>query len=332
MEAGLLAGRGFVEQYGAELNAAASRAGLSLRPVLLPDDPDARLTSEDLGGVKIAFFSGDIFPDHSRALFSAVQQAEDLEWFHTFTAGTDHPVFQRLLARGVRMSNSAGSSAEPIAHSVIGGMLLLSRPFLHWMERQRERRWEGLARADAPADLRGQTLVVLGLGEIGKHVARVAGALGLHVIGVRRSAQRDDDPVDEMVTPTGLAEVLPRADWLVVTAPLTPETRGIVNADALARLPRGARVLNVGRGEIIDEQALIAALGAGQVGGAYLDVVETEPLPPESPLWDMPNVIISPHNSAISNGNEARSAAIFLENLERWATGAPLRNEVVAPG
>lgn len=332
MEAGILAGRGFVEQFGDDLRAAAGRAGLSLRPVLLPDDPGARLTSEDLAGVKIAFFSGDIFPDHSRALFSAVQQAEDLQWFHTFTAGTDHPVFQRLLGRGVRMSNSAGSTAEPIAHSVVGGILLLSRPFLHWMERQREHRWDGLGRADAPDDLRSQTLVVFGLGEIGKQVARISRALGLHVIGVRRSARRDDDPVDEMVTPGELADVLPRADWLVVTAPLTPETRGIIDGAALARLPRGARVLNVGRGEIIDEQALVAALGAGQVGGAYLDVVETEPLPPESPLWDMPNVIISPHNSAISNGNEARSAAIFLENLGRWATGRPLRNEVLAPG
>jgi phosphoglycerate dehydrogenase-like enzyme len=138
------------------------------------------------------------------------------------------------------------------------------------------------------------------------------------------------DPVDELHHPAALAELLPRADWLALACPLTDETRNMIDTRALALLPRGARILNVARGEVIDEPALIEALRGGQVGGAYLDVFQIEPLPAESPLWDLPNVIITPHNSAASAGNDGRAAAIFLRNLRHWAHGEPLVNEVKA--
>jgi phosphoglycerate dehydrogenase-like enzyme len=171
-------------------------------------------------------------------------------------------------------------------------------------------------------------MTVIGLGSIGSEIARIATAIGLQVTGVRRSPRRDNDPVQVIVPPAELPRIADATDWLVVACPLTDETRGLVSRELLARLKPGARVINIGRGEVIDEPALIDAIRSGHVGGAYLDVVSQEPLPPDSPLWDLPNVIISPHNSAAAQGNEGRATEYFLDNLRRMAKGEQLVNEV----
>jgi phosphoglycerate dehydrogenase-like enzyme len=227
----------------------------------------------------------------------------------------------------VRLTTSSGSVAEPIAQTAITGMLYLARNFPHWMAGQRSHKWNSMRSADYPRDLRGQVMLVYGLGGIGMEIARLARCLGLYVIGVRRNAIKTGH-VDEVHTPDKLPELLARSDWLVIACPLTDETRGTLNAALLAKLPRGARVINISRGEIIDEPALTAALQSGHLAGAYLDVFAHEPLPPESPLWDMPNVVITPHDSAASAGNDARVNAIFLDNLRRWTRNEPLVNEV----
>jgi len=180
----------------------------------------------------------------------------------------------------------------------------------------------------SPRDLKGQTAVILGLGKIGTEIARLAQALGLTVVGVRRGPRRPGDPVDELHPPAALAALLGRCDWLVIACPLTPETRGLVDAGLIAKLPRAARIINVARGEIVDEPALIAALQDRRLAGAYLDVFATEPLPPESPLWDLPNVIVTPHSAGAAAGNDERVLEIFLENFGRWHRGMPLVNEV----
>jgi phosphoglycerate dehydrogenase-like enzyme len=149
----------------------------------------------------------------------------------------------------------------------------------------------------------------------------------MHVIGVRRSPRRPEDPVNEMHAPAALPELLPRCHWVVLACPLTPETRRIIHAGTLARLPRGACLINVARGGLVDEGAVIAALKSGQLGGAYLDVFEQEPLPPDSPLWDLANAIVSPHNASASAGNDERATRIFLDNLIRLGQGRPLQNE-----
>ena len=179
-----------------------------------------------------------------------------------------------------------------------------------------------------PEDLGTQTLVVYGLGTIGAAVDRLARPFGLHVIGVRRRPRGADDPVDELVHPDQLNAVLPRADWLAVTANLTSETRGAISAERLALLPPGAHVLSVARGAIIDEVALTEALHSGALAGAYLDVFAVEPLPAESPPWEQPNVIISPHNSWAAGGHPERARANFLTNLEAWLRGDPLPQAV----
>ncbi len=314
-------------RFGNDFVAAAKRDGIELDLLALPSDPEARIDDAVAARAEAAYFSGDVFPAFSRQFFSATRKASGLKWLHVFNAGVDHPVFATILERGVRLTTSSGSTAEPIAQTAITGMLYLARNFPRWTAGQRNRQWDPMRSPDFPRDLRGQVMLIYGLGGIGTEIARLARILGLHVIGVRRNAVKSGH-VDETHTPDKLAGLLPKCDWLVIACPLTGETRGIVNAALLAKLPRGARVINISRGEIVDEPALIAALQSGHLAGAYLDVFAQEPLPPASPLWDLPNVVVTPHNSSASAGNEARVNAMFLANLKRWKRNGPLVNEV----
>ncbi|MCC7366290.1 MAG: D-2-hydroxyacid dehydrogenase [Dehalococcoidia bacterium] len=304
------------------LSAASARGPLTV--IELPTGGE--IDPKAVAGVEAAFVSVDMNNESGdiRKFLVAMQQPPALSWMHIGWAGTDSPFIQSFLSRGVGVSNSSGVTSEPIALSVIAGMLALHRGLLRWREAQARHAWEPLARDLAPPDLRGQVVAVLGLGAIGGYVATFARALGLRVIGVRRTPASLADGVDEWVPPERLREALPRTDWLVSTIPLTAATRHMVGREELALLPRGAHVINVSRGAVIDEAALIEALQSGQVAGAYLDVFETEPLPAESPLWELPNVIISPHDSWPSGGNNARAEAIFLEELEHWLQGRPV--------
>ncbi|MEE8421815.1 MAG: D-2-hydroxyacid dehydrogenase [Dehalococcoidia bacterium] len=303
--------------------------GFQFELLIVPEGEDEQVAEQDLGRIELAFFSGDMIGNVlGRRFFGAARRAPNLKWMQVGHAGTDAPVFREVIEHGAKLSNASGSAAEPIAQTAIGGLLALARGFVPWSEAQRAREWRPMDAAETPPDLSTQTIVVLGVGAIGGHIARLAQALGLHVIGVRRSPRTADDPVDEMATPDRLHDVLPRADWLALTVPLTDQTRGVVSAEALALMPAGARILNVARGPIVDETAMIEALRSGALGGAYLDVFDIEPLPEDSPLWGLPNVIISPHNSAASLGNAGRSLAIFVRNLEHWARGEPLEHEV----
>jgi phosphoglycerate dehydrogenase-like enzyme len=314
-------------RFGSDFVAAARRDGIAFELLVLPSDPESRIDAAIAARAEAAYFSGDVFPEFSKQFFSATRKASGLKWLQVFNAGVDHPVFATILERGVRLTTAAGSAAEPIAQTAIAAMLYLARNFPRWLAGQRNHQWDPMRPPDYPRDLRGQVMLVYGLGGIGMEIARLARILGMYVVGVRRNAIKTG-PVDEVHTPDKLPELLARSDWLVIACPLTDGTRGTVNAALLAKLPRGARVINISRGEIVDEPALIAALQSGRLAGAYLDVFAQEPLPPDSPLWDMPNVIVTPHNSSASAGNEARVNAIFLDNLKRWAHNEALVNEV----
>ena len=313
--------------FGADFVAAARRDGIELELLVLPMDPEARIDDAVAARAEAAYFSGDVFPGFSRQFFSATRKASGLKWLQVFNAGVDHPVFASILERGVRLTTAAGSTAAPIAQTAIAAMLYLARNFPRWIASQRNHQWDPMRAPDLPCDLRGQVMLVYGLGGIGMEIARLARVLGLYVVGVRRNAIKTEH-VDEVHTPDKLPGLLARSDWLVIACPLTDETRGMINAALLAKLPQGARVINIARGEIVAEPALIAALQSGHLGGAYLDVFAQEPLPANSPLWDMPNVLVTPHNSSASAGNEARVNAIFLDNLKRWQRNEPLVNEV----
>ncbi len=326
----LLVSTPFEREFGADLRAFAAARGIALELVLLPEDVDARVGAEDTARLDAALFSGDIHPEWSRSFYSTLRKAACLKWLHVFNAGVDAPIFTELMQRGVRLSTSSGTNAEAVANSALAGLLALSRGLPGWMQLQRERRWRKRTRSEAPPDLRGQTLLLVGAGAIGGHVATVARAIGLQVVAVRRSAARDGDPAHETHPPSALASLLPRADWLVIACPLTAETRGMIDAHALSLLPPGAHLVNIGRGEVVDQPAMVAALASGRLAGAYLDVFDPEPLPPESPLWDMPNVIVSPHDAASAAGNDRRVFELFCENLGRWQAGQALENEAGA--
>lgn len=317
----------FSTRFGPDIVTAARRDGIELELLALPRDPEARLDDAQAARAEIAYFSSDVFPQFAKPFFSATRKAAGLKWLQVFNAGVDHPIFASILERGVRLTTSSGSAAEPIAQTAIAGMLYFARGFPRWTASQRTRAWNPLRRDEFPRDLRGQTMVIYGVGKIGSEIARLARTLGMRVIGVRRSADKPEH-VDEIHTPEKLAELLPACDWLTLACPLTRETRGSVSAAMLEKLPRGAHLINISRGEIIDEPALIAALRSRHLGGAYLDVFAQEPLPADSPLWDMPNVLCSPHNASASAGNDARINAIFLDNLGRWKRNEPLINEV----
>ena len=324
---GLLVSHLFNAKFGADFASAAKRDGIGVELLVLPSDPEARIDETVAARAQVAYFSSDIFPQFTKQFFSATRKAPGLKWMQTFNAGVDHPVFASVLERGVRLTTSSGTAAEPIAQTAIAGLLYLARNFPRWMAGQRGHMWDPMRPADFPRDLRGQTMLVYGLGKIGIEIARLAHLLGLRVIGVRRSAVAVEH-IDEMHTPGKLDALLPQCDWLVIACPLTGETRGMVTTAMLAKLPRGARFINISRGEVVDEPALIEALKSGHLGGAYLDVFAQEPLPAASPLWDLPNVIVTPHNSVASAGNEARINELFLANLKHWRANEPLINEV----
>ncbi len=247
-----------------------------------------------------------------------------LRWFHSFSAGVDHPAFRSLLERGVLLSNSSGSSSVPIAQYVIAMMLRAAKRLDALGEAQRERRWQPVE----AEELTGKTTGIVGVGHIGAEVARLAKALGMEVIGCRRRPGRVRY-VDELVpAPGGLHGLLARADFVVLAVPLLAQTDGLIGEAELRPMRPGAWLINVSRGRVVREAALLRALREGWIGGACLDVFEEEPLPPESELWALPNVIVTPHNSGFSPLNFDRASELFLGNLQRYVAGRPLRNRV----
>jgi phosphoglycerate dehydrogenase-like enzyme len=260
-----------------------------------------------------------------QACYAVLRRSQGLRWVHIHSAGADRDIYVELRARGVSVSTSSGANAEVVAQTALAGLLALARRFPQLMAAQREHRWAPLIGSALPRDLGGQTAVLVGWGPIGQRIGAFLRLLGLRLVVVRTRATPPQDGI-EFVGFGDLPAVLPRADWLLLACPLTPLTRGLVDARALAALPRGAGLINVARGEVVVEADLIAALRAGQLGGAFLDVYEHEPLPAASPLWDLPNVIAMPHSAGHSDGNAARVAAMFLDNLGRWCAGQALRN------
>ncbi|MEK6593980.1 MAG: D-2-hydroxyacid dehydrogenase [Pseudomonadota bacterium] len=326
---GMLLSKGFIANFGKDLAAAAQGTKLEPAVIHLPDDAAQALPVADCAKIEIAFLTRDIrFSNLYRNFGAALQAAQNLRWVHFVSTGIDqHPFMPALLERGVRLTTSAGTNGEPVGQTAVCGLMMLARGFPKWIDAQRRRAWEPMRGTAMPRDLRGQTVVIVGLGTIGATVARFCQALGMHVIGVRRSPLRAGDPVEEMHPLTALPELLPRCEWIVLACPYSEETHHLVNARTLALLPKGAHVVNVARGGCADEPALIAALQSGHLAGAYLDVFEKEPLPADSPLWDIPNVIVTPHNASVASGNERRAAEVFLGNLARWARGEVLVNQ-----
>ncbi|MBL8674675.1 MAG: D-2-hydroxyacid dehydrogenase [Rhodospirillales bacterium] len=261
------------------------------------------------------------------AFIDVVRRSPRLRWFQIHAAGADRAIYGDMRARGVKITTGSGATAVTVAHSVLGAVIALNRRFPALADAQRRHAWEQRLGANAPRDLAGQRAVVVGLGPIGRNVATLLKVLGMTVVGVRRVAA-PVPPCDATITYERLRESLPGADWLILSCPLSPLTRGIADARTFAAMRDGACLVNVARGEVAVERDIVAALASGKLAGAYLDVFEREPLDPASPLWDMPNVIVSPHTASHSLGQNEAIFDIFLDNFARWRAGQALRNDI----
>lgn len=252
-----------------------------------------------------------------------------LQWLQTTSAGVERVLTPEMLDRGVTITNASGVHAVSISEHLMAMVLGLARAIPHLLRNQVTHTWRDEHVRDTIFELHGQTLLIIGMGDIGVALADRAAGFGMRVLGVR---QRLDLPEPtSFVQISGVAElepVLPEADHVAICLPLTDRTRGLMSATKINSMKRGAFIYNIGRGQIIDQDALIQALRNGQLGGAGLDVTDPEPLPEDSPLWDMPNVMITAHTSGSSPKYWERASIIIAENIRRWQAGEPLLNEV----
>ena len=251
----------------------------------------------------------------------ALVNADRLRWLSIGGSGTDH--IAPWDADRLTVTNAAGAAADMMAEYALGAMLSFSLSLRGFAQAQQDRRWtKGRMRPIA-----GQTLVIVGLGHTGRALAQRAKALGMQVLGLR-SHPVPTENVDETRGIDALTDFLRRADFVTLCVPLLPSTRGLIGADALAAMKPGAVLIDVSRGGVVEGQAMVAALQAGRIAGAALDVFETEPLPPDHPYWGMQNVILTPHCSSVYDGWDRKALGMFVENLGRYRRGEPLNNIV----
>jgi len=263
-------------------------------------------------------------------------RAPRLAWVHSASAGVERALTPTALSRGIVITNARGVFSRPIAEYVMMMILAVSRKLPGLLELQRERTWQPLE----GTELRDVTVGIVGLGSIGRAVGALATAFGCRVVATRRrpeagNATRDDEELsfgeamlDRVGGPGTLQALLAESDFVVLAAPLTTETENMIDADTLAAMKPGAWLINVARGRLVNERALLRALRDGPIGGAILDTFRDEPLQPSSPFYDLPNVIVTPHTSWSSGRVLDRSFELFCDNLRRFAVGEPLLNVV----
>jgi phosphoglycerate dehydrogenase-like enzyme len=301
-----------------ELSHAAARVAPEIELAPFSEDSPAVERLADAEAV-IRWYGGRRYSD-------LVEHGHRVRWLHTFSAGVDHVLTPAVRAKPNLVVTDSGPAFGPaISEFVLAWMLMVARRLPELLDRQHKHQWEWVKQRE----LCGATVGIIGLGPIGSAVAARSKAFGMRVLGLRRSAGAVEH-VDEVLTgPTGLERLVAESDYIVMAAALTAETRGLIGRREISRMRHDAWIINIGRGAAIDEPALTEALRDGRIGGACLDVFAEEPLPHESPLWDLPNVFVSPHNSSGgTDGLYRRSMEIVVENMRRFTAGEPLDNIV----
>ncbi len=288
--------------------------GQDLEIIVTVHEKDAKKKSADVE--IIAGFPSTIPP---------LTEARNVRWVHSFSAGMDRVLTPELIKSSIICSNSSGIHQTPIAEHVIGFMLIFTRGFLKTFANQRKRLWR---KDDTVTELCGKTVLIVGLGNIGGEVARLVHAFGAKVIAVSRGSKEPVEEIYEMKKPPALDAVLPRADFVVNCLPYTNETHHLFDRAKFQRMKPSAVFINIARGGIVHEKDLIVALKKKIIAGAGLDVTEVEPLPKASPLWRMPNVIITPHHSGLSEQYMNRAIDRFCLNLKAYLAGERLPNLV----
>jgi phosphoglycerate dehydrogenase-like enzyme len=333
-------------ELAARIQAAGPRAEVLFEPDLLPParypadhrgDPAFRRDAEGEARWRALLDRAEVLfgvpGDSADDLAEVVTGLPRLRWVHATSAGAGEQVRRAGLPaealERVAITTSSGVHAVPLAEFAIFGLLAVAKDLPRLIEDQRARAWPEVRQPFR--ELSGQTLFLVGLGEIGREVARLGKALGMRTVGFRRTHGPPPEWVDEVHGPQRLAELAVRADAMVVSLPMTDQTAGLIDRATIQRLPAGCIFVNVGRGGVVDEPALVDALRDRRIAGAVLDVFATEPLPDDSPLWALPNVLVTPHAAALSTRENERIAELFVDNLRRYLDGQPLRN-VVEPG
>lgn len=279
------------------------------------------LTSEDLSlSVAETPAETDEYLENSEVVVTTefpaerLDDAPELRWIQALSAGVDSYDREALADAGVALTSASGVHAEPIGEQVLAYLLMFERNIQKGMRQQERGVWEGYG----GRELRDETVGILGLGAIGGRVAELVSAVGCEVLGTKRDPEGAPEAVDEAFGPGGLHEVLVRSDYVVVTVPLTDETRGLLGEEELNLMDSSAVLVNVARGEIVDEEALTTALQKRHLRGAALDVFEEEPLAPDSVLWDLSNVVVTPHMAGSTPHYYDRCADLFAENFEQF--------------
>lgn len=281
---------------------------------------DARGLPEALTGAQGLF----VYDFLSTAVPGAWHAAGDLRWLHIASAGVDPVLFPGLVESDVVLTNSRGVFDDAIAEYVLGVVLAFAKDFARSLDLQRAGTWQHRE----TERVTGKEVLVVGTGPIGRSIARLLRAAGLRVSGAGRRPRTGDPDFGTVHDSAELTKHLPVFDYVVAVAPLTEQTKGMFDAEAFAAMKPSARFVNVGRGELVVTSDLVAALRGGQIAGAALDVFDTEPLPGDSPLWTMPDVLLSPHMSGDFLGWRSTLVEVFTANFRRWVAGEPLRNVV----
>jgi phosphoglycerate dehydrogenase-like enzyme len=308
-----------------------------LRPRMAEHRPEVELipmeadgTAEgSLEGVEVLFkyYTGPSFSKTygPERIARVLAEVPGLRWIHSGKAGVEDMLAPELVESEVVLTNGAGGPKRAIAETVLAFILADAKRLYDHYRDQQLRRWNNLPHRELP----GATVAILGLGRIGLEIAKLCRALDMRVIGTRRMGSGTDLPgVEAIFPPSAQSECVAQADYVVVASALTPETRGMVNEETLRAMRADAVLINVARGAIVDESALIEAVRSGQIRAAYLDVFVEEPLPQDSPFYSMPNVVVTPHNSPFSQNLQEHMVGIFLENFRRYCAGERLLNVV----
>ncbi len=250
-----------------------------------------------------------------------------LRWVQVLSAGVEGVLFPEMTDSQVTLTNCQRVYAPPIADQALGFMIILSKGLHRFIRAQGRGEWEAPPGV-RPRELAGQTVLIIGFGGIGSNLARRAAACGMRVLALDPKPIAKPAYVERLAKPAEFHQLLPRADFLASCVPLTPETTGMIGAPEFALMKPGSYLINMSRGKVVNTDALVQALRSGRLAGAAMDVTDPEPLPKEHPLWQMENVLITPHMSARSPGSDARRFAVIKENLKRFAQGKPLMNVV----
>lgn len=285
---------------------------------------------QDFASLEGELFDTDIFMGYTLGA-DLLALAPRLKWIQAVSAGVTQFLYPELRERGVVVTNSSTVHCVPIAQHILGLLVALARRFADCLRNQQQARWSQpdlWAGPVKPRELRGQVLLFIGFGAIGRETARLVRPLDMRIWAVTQSGCGDSNRVERVLPAARLQEVLPQADFVVLAAPDTPRTRNMMGAREFALMKRSAYLINVARGTLIDEPALIAALQRNLIAGAALDVTATEPLPRESPLWKLDNVFITPHVSGATESTWDREEELIAENLKRWFAAEALLNLV----